>query len=109
MLEHQQDFRVGGSETSRFRLQGGPEITNETQFQDIVPDRRIVFSYRMTVAGQPISVSLATMELTPSGDGVRLTFTEQGAYFGDPSAAKGREEGTRELLEALAAELERPA
>ncbi len=25
------DFRVGGSETSRFSFRGGPEITNDTQ------------------------------------------------------------------------------
>jgi uncharacterized protein YndB with AHSA1/START domain len=33
------DFRVGGSEMSRFSFTGGPEIRNDTQFQDIVPDR----------------------------------------------------------------------
>ena len=36
------DFRVGGREFSRFRFEGGAPIRNETVYQDIVPDRRIV-------------------------------------------------------------------
>ena len=101
------DFRVGGAETSHFSFQGGPEVSYDATFQDIVADRRIVFVYRMAVAGKPISVSLATVELAPSGSGTRLTYTEQGAYFDDPGAPKGREEGSRELLEKLAEELRR--
>jgi len=31
----------------------------------------------------PISVSLSTVEWLPSGNGTRLTYTEQGAYFDD--------------------------
>ena len=101
------DFRVGGSEVSRFSYQGGPEIRLDAQFQDIVPDRRIVFSYRMAVGPQPLSVSLTTVELSPSGNGTRLTYTEQGVFFDGVDSAQGREEGTRGLLEALAAELQK--
>ena len=101
------DFRVGGAEVSRFSYQGGPEIRLDAQFQDIVPDRRIVFSYRMAIGPQPMSASLTTVELSPSGDGTRLTFTEQGVFFDGVDSAQGREEGTRGLLEALAAELSR--
>jgi uncharacterized protein YndB with AHSA1/START domain len=101
------DFRVGGAETSRFRYQGGPEIRNDTLFHDIIPNRRIVFVYRMTVGPKPISVSLATVELAPSGNGTLLTYTEQGAFFDDADAVKGREEGCRGLLETLASEIER--
>ena len=41
------DFRIGGGEVSRFSYAGGPEVRLDAQFQDIVPDQRIVFSYRM--------------------------------------------------------------
>jgi uncharacterized protein YndB with AHSA1/START domain len=99
------DFRVGGSETSRFRYLDAPEITYDAVIQDIVADRRIVFAYRMAVGPNPISVSLSTVELVPAGSGTRLTYTEQGAYFDDADAPKSREEGSRELLEKLAAEL----
>lgn len=101
------DFRVGGGEVSRFSYQGGPEIRLDAQFQDIVADRRIVFSYRMAIGPQPMSASLTTVELTPSGEGTCLTYTEQGAFFDGVDSAQGREEGTRGLLEALAAELRR--
>jgi uncharacterized protein YndB with AHSA1/START domain len=106
VFEFKVDFRVGGTETSRFSFQGGPEITYDASFQDIVENERIVLVYRMAFAGKPMSVSLATVELVPAGSGTRLTYTEQGAYFDDPNAAKGREEGWRGLLEKLAAELQ---
>jgi uncharacterized protein YndB with AHSA1/START domain len=106
IFEFKVDFRLGGAETSRFSFQGGPEISYDASFQDIVPNQRIVSVYRMAFAGKPMSVSLATIELEPAGSGTRLTYTEQGTYFDDPSAAKGREEGSRELLEKLAAELQ---
>ena len=99
------DFALGGWEKSRFAYQGGPEVTNDTVFLDIVPDRRIVSSYGMTVAGKPISVSLSTLELFAEGEGTRLVYTEQGAYFDDPEAAKSREEGCRGLFEILAKEM----
>lgn len=99
------DFRVGGCEVSRFSPAGGPEIRLDAQFQDIVPDQRIVFVYRMAMGAAPFSASLTTVEMAPSGDGTRLTYTEQGAYFGGIESAHGRQEGCRQLLEALAVEL----
>jgi uncharacterized protein YndB with AHSA1/START domain len=106
VLEFTLDFRVGGGEVSRFRFKDGPEIRNDTIFQDIVPDRRIVFVYRMAVGPKPLSASLATVELVPTGKGTLLTYTEQGAFLDGADSAKGREEGSRELLEKLAAELQ---
>ena len=106
VFEFKVDFRLGGAETSRFAFRGGPEITYDASFQHIVPDQRIVFVYRMALGGKPLSVSLATIDLVPAGKGTRLTYTEQGAYFDDPNAAKGREEGSRGLLEKLAEELQ---
>ena len=99
------DFRIGGSEVSRFSFAGGPEIRLDAQFQDIVTEKRIVFSYRMTMGANPMSVSLTTVEFFASGGGTSLIFTEQGAYF-DGMEAGGREHGCRELLERLAYQLE---
>lgn len=104
---HTFDFREGGREFSGFRFGDGPPMTFEAQYHVIVPDRRIVSTYWMTVAGQPLSVSLLTIELLAEGAGTRLVLTEQGAYFGEAESASGREEGTRGLLESLAAELDR--
>jgi uncharacterized protein YndB with AHSA1/START domain len=107
IFEYSLDFRVGGAETSRFRYGDGPEVRLDAVVQDIIPDRRIVLVYRMAMGPKPLSVSLATMELAPSGKGTRLTYTEQGAYFDTSIAsAKGHEEGCRGLFERLAAELQ---
>lgn len=59
------------------------------------------------MGAHPLSVSLTTIELFAQGRGTRLIHTEQGAYFGEGETVHGREEGTRELLEKLAEELDR--
>jgi uncharacterized protein YndB with AHSA1/START domain len=103
------DFRVGGQERSRFRFRGGPLIRNDTVYQDIVPDQRIIIAYTMTVGENRISASLATIEFEPTGSGTRLAFTEQGAFLDGYDDAGKREAGTRELLGALDKELKRQA
>ena len=100
------DFRVGGHETSRFRFKGGPPMSNDTIFLDIVPEQRIVFAYAMTMGEQRISASLATVEITPVPGGARLVYTEQGAFLDGADASARRENGCRSLLERLARELE---
>jgi uncharacterized protein YndB with AHSA1/START domain len=105
--EYMMDFRVGGLESGRFRYRGGPEIRNDTVYQDIVRDRRIVFAYTMTVGEKRISASLATVELIPLDQRTRLTYTEQGAFFDGAENPQAREGGCHELLESLAQELER--
>jgi uncharacterized protein YndB with AHSA1/START domain len=105
------DFRVGGEEKSRFRfvadkpIAEGTPCSNDTVYMDIVPNRRIVIAYSMAMAGMPFSVSLATMEFLPEGSGTRLVFTEQAAFFENADGIEMREQGTRELLSQLAAEL----
>ncbi len=105
--EFTMDFRVGGREVSRFRFEGGGPMGNETVYLDIIPDRRIVLAYTMLAGDRRTSVSLATVEIAPSGGGARLVYTEQAAFFDGTDRPGGREEGCRELLERLAEELER--
>lgn len=102
---HAMDFRVGGRERVSGGPPGGPVHTFEGLYQDIVPDRRIIYSYDMHIGENRISVSLATVELTPEGDRTRLVFTEQGAFLDGYDDAGQREEGTRGLLDNLAAAL----
>ena len=99
------DFRPGGYERSRFRFQGGPPMRNDTVYQDIVPNERIIIAYSMMIGENRISSSLATMEFKPVGSGTRLIFTEQGAYLDGHDNVAQREEGTRGLLETLDKEL----
>lgn len=105
VFEYTLDFRVGGAEVSRFRFKDGPEIRNDTLFQDIVDDRLIVFTYRMAIGPKPISVSLSTVLLTPRDGGTLYSYTEQGVYF--DGAEKGRKEGSVWLLDSLEVELQR--
>jgi uncharacterized protein YndB with AHSA1/START domain len=105
--EFKADFRVGGAETSRFRFRGGELIRNDTVYQDIVPDQRIITAYTMTVGENRISASLATTQFEPAGAGTRLVFTEQGAFLDGYDDVGKREGGTSQLLDALAAELQR--
>ena len=101
------DFRVGGSEHSRMRLGSntpfpGTIITNDTSYRDIVPNRRIVIAYTMTMGDQRMSASQATFEFLPAGEGTDLIFTEQGAFFEVSDGPKMREDGWRKILEHLA-------
>ena len=107
--EKEMDFKVGGRETSRGGPPGGPVILFDSHYQDIVPNERIVFAYDMQVDEKRISVSLATVEIKPEGTGTQLTYTEQGAFLDGYDDAGRREQGSRDLLDALGAELEREA
>lgn len=106
IFEYSPAFEVGGHERSRFAYQGGPEMLNETIYQDIVPDERLVYCYRMAMAGVPMSASLTTIELLAQDGGTLLVQTEQGAYLDGHDDGTMRERGCRELLEALAGEVE---
>jgi uncharacterized protein YndB with AHSA1/START domain len=98
------DFRVGGTERSSFRVQG-MDCVNDTVYLDIVPDRRIVIAYTMTLGGRRISSSQATMELLPAEKGTDLIFTEQAAFFEGADGPQMRQEGWTKLLESLAREV----
>ncbi|KQX14476.1 polyketide cyclase [Ensifer sp. Root423] len=105
--EFTSSFEVGGREHSRFRFGNGPVMCNDTIYLEIVANKRIVFSYTMTVAGRPISASLGTLEFSADGEGTRLNYTEQAAFLDRLNEPGEREVGFRELFQALADEIER--
>jgi len=104
---YEMEFRVGGVERACFRFKEGFACKNDTVYQDIVANQRIVFAYTMSVGDQRISSSLATVELLASDQGTNLIFTEQGAFFEGADGPQIREQGWRQLLDRLAAELAR--
>lgn len=106
IFEYTPAFEIGGHERSRFAYQGGPEILNETIYQDIVQGERLVYCYRMAMEGAPMSASLTTIELVEKDGGTLLVQTEQGTYLDGHDDGTMREQGCRELLEALAKEVE---
>jgi uncharacterized protein YndB with AHSA1/START domain len=97
------DFRVGGREISRGGPPGGPIYTYESQFRDIVPEQRIIYSYEMLADETRISVSIATVQFRSDNGATQLVLTEQGVFLDGHDTAAQREEGTRGLLESLAA------
>jgi uncharacterized protein YndB with AHSA1/START domain len=104
--EYEMDFRVGGTDRTLRRLGDntpfkGVVLTNRTNYQDIVPNRRIVFAYTMALGDKRISASLATVEFLPSEKGTDLIFTDQGAYFEGADGLHMREAGWGKLLERL--------
>jgi len=109
-VEHyEMDFRVGGKECARFRFKDGTPLkgvacTNDTSYQDIVPNRRVVFASTMSLGEKRISASLATVEFLPAKTGTDLIFTHQGAFFEGADGPEMREEGWRKLFEQLTKE-----
>lgn len=79
------EFRVGGGvdATSTFSLPGAaPErLAYHSHYLDIVPDRRIVFSYTSTVNDVPRWASLVTVLFADDETGCLLTWTEQVAFL----------------------------
>jgi uncharacterized protein YndB with AHSA1/START domain len=95
------DFRVGGWERRQGAAPDGREYTFQALYQDIVPGRRIVYTYDMLLEGTRISVSLATADFRPEGEGTRLVFTEQGAFLDGHETPARREHGMGSLLTSL--------
>ena len=95
------DFRVGGREYNRGGPPGGPVFTMDACYQDIVPDRRIVYSYTLDMGDVRLSVSVTTVEFKPEEGGTRVVFTEQGVFLDGHDTPEQREHGTRLLLDKL--------
>ena len=109
LQEFTSDFRVGGTQILRYRLGPGTPVAgmtihNESRFQEIQPNQRIVTSQTMDLGDDRITASLITIELAPNGTGTDLVITHQGAYFGGLTPEM-LEAGWRGLLETLAKEL----
>jgi len=105
VLERDMDVRPGGREYLRGRWKNGTVSTFDAVYYDVVPNERLVYAYEMSLDDRKISVSLATIQLTPAGTGTRLVVTEQGAFLDGYDDAGSRERGTSSLLDQLGASL----
>ena len=104
--EFAMDFRVGGSEKFRYRFReghpiAGSEIANEGIYQDIVPNKRIVLTTKMSLDGKTTVVTLATLEFVAAGDGTDLILTHQGVFIEWADGPAMIEAGWRSLLERV--------
>jgi len=99
------DVRVGGRERAIGKFADGSESRFEALYFDIVPDRRLVYTYDMYWQGKKISVSLASVEFVTQGKdgsrGTKLVVTEQHAFLDGYEDAGNRERGTQGLMDNL--------
>jgi uncharacterized protein YndB with AHSA1/START domain len=102
------EFEVGGREHLAIATPAGPLYTFDAVYQDIVPDRRIVYTYDMHRDEARISVSVATVEIEALGAGTRLTLTEQGVFLDGLDTPAEREHGTNVLMDTLGTYLMSP-
>jgi uncharacterized protein YndB with AHSA1/START domain len=95
------DLRVGGVEHFTAGGPDGSMYSFDALYQDVVPARRIIYSYEMQRDDVRISVSLACVEFEPDGERTRLTLTEHGVYLDGHDTAAQREHGTNAVIDAL--------
>jgi len=97
------DFRDGGRERFGIKMDG-TTFRYDALYYDVVPDRRVVYTYEMYANDVRISVSVATIQFDQSDEGTLLTYTEQGVYLDGIDgieAPRLREGGTTEMLDNL--------
>lgn len=107
--ERTMDFRVDGIEVTAGIFPDGKKTHFRARFEEIVPNSRLVYSYRMHLGDDwLISISLATVELSPQAGGTRMLFTEHATFLNgfEDAGAEGRKTGSVALLEQMAASLE---
>jgi uncharacterized protein YndB with AHSA1/START domain len=99
--EWELDFRVGGGEVNKGGHPGGRYNEFHSRFHQIVANERIIFAYDLRHDRRLISVSLTTVEFLADGEGTRMLYTEQGAFFDGLDDPAEREHGTGWLLDRL--------
>lgn len=99
--DHTLDFVVGGSEFNSGKFHDGVTHVFKAHYYDIIPEKRIVYSYEMYLDDKRISVSLSTIEFIAEGDNTKLTLHESGVFLDNLDKPENRERGTKELLNAL--------
>ncbi|MEU5884095.1 SRPBCC domain-containing protein [Spirillospora sp. NPDC047279] len=94
------DFRVGGTEA----VHGGGDgagLVARSEYRDIVPDERIVYTTALYTDEVLSTVSLTTVQFVRDDAGTRLVLTEQGTFLDDREQPEWREQGTGDWLDAL--------
>jgi uncharacterized protein YndB with AHSA1/START domain len=101
VLSHEQDFRVGGREASRFRSSTGKVFESAGEYLEIVPDARIVSAGTMRAGELRSSATLCTIEIIADGNGTHLMLTDQSVYFDGHESPADRKSGWGGLMDKL--------
>jgi uncharacterized protein YndB with AHSA1/START domain len=76
------DARIGGRYRIVVRAQSGEEHDVSGTFREVVPNRKLVFTWAWR--STPERESLVTVALAPDGDGTMLTLTHE-RFFDEPA------------------------
>jgi uncharacterized protein YndB with AHSA1/START domain len=100
-LVAESDARVGGRYRIVVRAPSGEEHDVSGTFREVVPDRKLVFTWAWRTT--PERESLVTVELEGDGEGTLLTLTHERFY--DEAARDRHQAGWGAILDRLAREL----
>lgn len=103
----QHEFRTDGRRLQTFGSRNAPMWREEGRYEDIVPDKRIVYSYAILRGDVRITISLQTLEFLARGARTQLQLTEQMTILDHGDTASGREGGVGQWLDKFAAALKR--
>ena len=90
-------MRPGGRFSVVFRLLNGEEHNPTGVYQEVVPEKKLVFTWEWP--GMPERESLVTFLLEPFDGGTELTLIHE--HLPDEAARKSHEKGWRGLLDKL--------
>ena len=96
-LSAEADVRPGGRFSVVFRLLNGEEHNPTGIYQEVVPEKKLVFTWEWP--GMPERESLVTFLLEPFDGGTKLTLIHE--HLPDEDARKSHEEGWSGLLDKL--------
>ncbi len=91
------DVRPGGQFSVVFRLLNGQEHNPTGVYQEVVPEKKLVFTWELP--GTPEPESLVTFQLEPFDGGVELTLTHE--HLPNEEMRRSHEEGWNGLLDKL--------
>lgn len=101
LLEHAQDFRVGGREKTVFQTANGAVLTSAGEYLDIVANTRIVSAGTMHAGDVRCSLTLCTVALTADGTGTNIVLTDQSAFLDGRESPEDRRQGWGGLMDKL--------
>jgi len=105
-LDFTMDFRAGGAYRYCIRSPEGHESWAHGVYREIVPGRRLVFTFRWESTPTPFEETLITVTFEPEGtDATRLVFRQE--PFADAAMRDSHEGGWGAVLDHLAAHVAR--
>ncbi|MEM7695863.1 MAG: SRPBCC domain-containing protein [Pseudomonadota bacterium] len=97
------DFSEGGHEVCECKMPDGETFTVKTNYYNLVPDQRLVFTEALHAEGANLGVSLVSVDIAPAGEGVTLTVHIQSVALDGSGFEHEVEGGWSNALDAFVA------